>query len=41
VVPGDQLLLIGGDDLALANAARRTVAAMRAPRPQEPSSRAE
>jgi 4-hydroxy-2-oxoheptanedioate aldolase len=37
VVPGDQLLLIGGDDLALANDARRTVAAMRAPRPQGPS----
>jgi len=38
VQPGDQLLLIGGDDLALANDARRTVAAMRAPVPHGDSS---
>lgn len=34
VQPGDRLLLIGGDDLALANDARRTVGAMRVPKSQ-------
>jgi hypothetical protein len=38
VQTGDQLLLIGGDDLALVNDARRTVAAMRTPAPHGDSS---